>query len=117
MLKVQGGSDEHDIFKKRCALAASGSLASADFSDLRAHLEHCDECREVLLQYRILTSQGMSSLADVYGDRVEEAAWDGANVRQRLLARVSGDQQMLLHRKSTASISVPFNFLQRISTN
>jgi hypothetical protein len=117
MLKVQGGSDEHDIFKKRCALAASGSLAPAELSELRAHLEHCEECREVLLQYGILTTQGMSSLADVYGDRFEEAAWDGANVRERLLARVSNDQQMLLHRKSPASVSVPFNFLQRIATN
>ena len=117
MLKVQGGSDEHDIFKKRCALAASGSLAPAELSELRAHLEHCEECREILLQYQILTTQGMSSLADVYGDRFEEAAWDGANVRERLLARVSNDQQMLLHRESPASVSVQFNFLQRIARN
>ena len=117
MLKVQGGSDEHDIFKKRCALAASGSLTPAELSELRAHLEHCEECREILLQYRILTTQGMSSLADVYGDRFEEAAWDGANVRERLLACVGNDQQMLLHRKSPASVSVPFNSLQRIATN
>jgi len=117
MLRVQGGSEEHDIFKKRCALAASGSLAPAELSELRAHLEHCEECREILLQYQILTTQGMSSLADVYGDRFEEAAWDGANVRERLLGRVSNDQQMLLHRKSPTSVSVPFNFLQRIATN
>jgi hypothetical protein len=117
MLKVQGGSDEHDIFRKRCALAASGSLAPAELSELRAHLEHCEECREILLQYRILTTQGMSSLADVYDDRFEEAAWDGANVRERLLVRVSNDQQMPVHRKSPASVSVPFNFLQRIATN
>ncbi len=117
MLKVQGGSDEHDIFKKRCALAASGSLTPAELSELRAHLVCCEECRQILLQYRSLTTQGMSALADVYGDRFEEAAWAGANVRERLLARVSNDQQMLLHRKSPASFSVPFNFLQRIATN
>ncbi|PYU06731.1 MAG: hypothetical protein DMG34_05420 [Acidobacteria bacterium] len=105
------------MFKKRCALAASGSLAPTELSELRAHLEHCEECRETLLQYQILTTQGMSSLADVYGDRFEEAAWDGANVRERLLARVSNDQQMLLHRKSPASVSVQFNFLQRIARN
>src|SRR5713101_169114 len=117
MLKVQGGSDEHDIFKKRCALAASGSLTPAELSELRAHLVCCEECRQILLQYRSLTTQGMSALADVYGDRFEEAAWAGANVRERLLARVSNDQQMLLHRKSPASFSVPFNFLQRIATS
>ena len=98
-------------------MAASGSLAPAELSELRAHLEHCEECREILLQYQILTTQGMSSLADVYGDRFEEAAWDGANVRERLLARVSNDQQMLLHRESPASVSVQFNFLQRIARN
>src|SRR5216683_4562212 len=117
MLKVQGDSDEHDIFKKRCALAASGSLTPAELSELRAHLVCCEECRQILLQYRILTTQGMSALADVYGDRFEEAAWDDANVRERLLARVGNDQQMLLHRNSPASISVPINFLQRIATN
>jgi hypothetical protein len=117
MLRDQGGSDEHDIFKKRCALAASGSLAPAELSELRAHLERCEACREIFLQYRILTTRGMSSLADAYADRFEEAAWDGANIRERLLARVSNDQQMLLHRKTLASDSVPFNFLQRIATN
>jgi hypothetical protein len=108
MLKVQGGSDEHDIFKKRCALAASGSLTPSELSELRAHLARCEECRQILLQYRILTTQGMSALADVYSERFEEGAWDGANVRERLLANVSKDQQMLLHRKSPASVSVPF---------
>jgi hypothetical protein len=117
MLKVQGGSDEHDIFKKHCALAASGSLTPAELSELRAHLERCEECRQILLQYRILTTQGMSALADVYGDRFEETAWDDANVRARLLARVSNDQQMLLHRNSPASVSVPIKLLQRIATN
>jgi hypothetical protein len=117
MLKVQGDSDEHDVFKKRCALAASGSLTPAELCELRAHLERCEECRQILWQYRILTTQGMSALADVYGDRFEEAAWDGANIRERLLARVSNDRQMLLHRNSPASISVPINFLQRIATN
>ncbi len=117
MLKVQGGSDEHDIFKKRCALAASGSLAPAELSALRAHLERCEECREIFLQYQILTTRGMSSLADDYGDRFEEAAWDGASVRERLLARVSNEQQMVLHRKSPPSVSAPFKFLHRVATN
>ena len=117
MLKVQGGSDEHDIFKQRCALAASGSLTPPELSELRAHLERCEECRRTLVQYRILTTQGMSALADDYSEGFEEAAWDDTSVRERLLERVGSDQQMLLHRNSPASISVPSNFLQRIATN
>jgi hypothetical protein len=116
MLRVQGGSDEHDIFKKRCALAASGNLAPAELSELRTHLECCEECREIFLQYRILTTRGMSSLADACADRFEEVAWDGANVRERLLARVTNDQRMLLHRKNTPA-SIPRNLLHHIATN
>src|SRR6266404_5083851 len=116
MLKVQGGSDEHDIFKKRCALAASGSLAPAELSELRTHLECCEECREIFLQYRILTTRGMNSLADACADRFEEVAWDGAKVRERLLARVTNDQQMLLHRKNTLA-SIPRNLLHHIASN
>jgi Anti-sigma-K factor rskA len=113
MLNVQGGSDDHDIFKKRCALAASGSLAPAELSELRAHLERCEECREIFLQYRILTTHGISSVADVYAERFEEAAWDGANARERLMERVGNDRQMLLHRKNSAAASTSPKFLRR----
>jgi hypothetical protein len=117
MLRVQGGSDEHDIFKKACALAAAGSLSPADLSELRTHLERCEECEEIYRQYRVLTTRGMSSVADVYGERREDLAWDGANVRERLLASVSNDQQKLLQRKSAASVPVPFKRLRRVATN
>jgi len=114
MLNVQGGSDDHDIFKKRCALAASGSLAPAELSELRAHLERCEECSEIFLQYRILTTRGMSFLANAYADGSEEAAWDGANVRERLMARVGNDQQMLLHRNNNTPPSIAPKFLHRV---
>src|SRR6266404_8438589 len=98
MLKVQGDSDEHDIFRKRCALASASSLTQVELSELRAHLEGCEDCREIYRQYRILTTQGMSTLADAGGERLEESACDDASVRERLLARVSNDQQMALQR-------------------
>jgi hypothetical protein len=117
MLNVQGGSDDHDIFKKHCALAASGSLAPAELCELRVHLERCEECREIFLQYRILATRGISSLADAYADRSEEVAWGGGNVRERLMARVSNDQQMLLHRKSNTPASIAPKFLHRVVSN
>src|SRR5260370_35170889 len=98
MLKVRGDSDQHDIFKKRCALAAAGSLTQVELSELRAHLESCEECQEIYRQYRILTTQGMSTLADACGEVFEESDWDGASVLEHVLARVSNDQHMALHR-------------------
>jgi hypothetical protein len=117
MLKVQGGSDEHDIFRKHCALAAAGSLAPVELSEFRAHLEDCEECQEIYRQYRILTTQGMNALADACGERFEESAWDGASVWGRLLARVSNDQQMALHRNRRSAPPIGPDLLRRVATN
>jgi hypothetical protein len=117
MLKVQGGSDEHDIFRKHCALAAAGSLAPVELSELRTHLESCDECQELYRQYRILTTEGMSTLADACGEVFEESAWDGASVRERVLACVSNDQQMALHRNHHSAAPVGPDLLHRVAAN
>jgi hypothetical protein len=117
MLKVQGDSDEHDIFKKRCALAAAGSLTQVELSELRAHLEGCEECQEIYRQYRILTTQGMSTLADAGGERFEESVWDGASVRERVLARVGHDQQMALQRNRHVAAPVRPDHLRRVAAN
>jgi Putative zinc-finger len=114
MLKVQGGSD--DIFKKHCALAAAGSLTPVELSELRAHLEGCEECQETYRQYRILTALGVSALADACGERFEESAWHGASVRERVLARVSNDQQMALQR-NRQGVPVRPALLRRVVAN
>ena len=117
MLKVQGGSDEHDIFRKHCALAAAGSLAPVGLSELRTHLENCEECQEIYCQYRILTTQGMSTLADACGEVFEESDWDGASVLERVLARVSNDQQMALHRNRHSAAPVRPGLFYRVAAN
>ncbi len=117
MLKVRGDSDQQDIFKKRCALAAAGSLTQVELSELRAHLEGCEDCQEIYRQYRILTTQGMSTLADASGEGLEEAAWDDASVRERLLGRVSNDQQMALQRNQHVSAPVWPGLLRRVAAN
>src|SRR6266446_2001130 len=117
MLKVRGDSDQQDIFKKRCALAAAGSLTQVELSELRAHLEGCEDCQEIYRQYRILTTQGMSTLADASGEGLEEAAWDNASVRERLLGRVSNDQQMALQRNRHVSAPVWPGLLRRVAAN
>jgi hypothetical protein len=117
MLKVQGGSDEHDIFRKHCALAAAGSLAPDELSELRPHLESCEECQEIYRQYRILTTQGMSTLADACGEVFEESDWDGASVLERVLTRVSNDQQMALHRNRHSTAPVRPGLFYRVAAN
>src|ERR1700751_5136467 len=117
MLSVQGGSDENDIFKKRCALAAAGSLTQVELSELRAHLEGCDDCQEIYRQYRMLATRGMSTLADAGGERLEESTWDDSSVRERLLAHVSRDQQMALQRNRHVPAPVWPGLLRRVAAN
>jgi hypothetical protein len=117
MLKVPGGPDEHDIFRKHCALAAAGSLAPVELSELRTHLESCEECQEIYCQYRILATQGMSTLADACGEVCEESDWDGRSVLERVLARVSNDQQMALHRNGHSAAPIRPGPFYRVAAN
>ena len=93
MLKIRGGCDEHDEFKELCALAASGSLEPSELPELRAHLKHCEKCREVFRQYQILTTQGMTLLADAYTERQAQVSWNDASVRERLLECVRAERR------------------------
>jgi Skp family chaperone for outer membrane proteins len=113
MLSDQKGRGLHDKFKELCALAISGSLAPVELCELRDHLQHCEECHEVFLQYRTLTTEGMAALADAYVERQEQATWDDTRTRHRLLARVRADQQVPLERKSQAPAAVQPSLLSR----
>jgi len=113
MLKIQGGCDEHDEFKELCALAASGSLEPSELPELQAHLKHCEKCREVFRQYKILTSQGIAILADAYLERQAQVGWDGALACERLLARVRADQEVGRGRQRQAPSWVPPDVLRR----
>jgi len=117
MLRIQGGSDEHDIFRKHCALAASGSLTPEELSALRLHLEMCEECQEIYRQYRILTTQGVIVLGEGYGETSDESSWQGADARKRLLTRVMNDRQMGLQRRDQRVAAVRLGRFQRITEN
>jgi hypothetical protein len=93
MLTIQDGGEEHDKYKELCALAAAGSLAPLELSELQIHLDHCESCLEALSQYRTLTTQGMPALADSYLARPERVLWDDSAARQRLLASIRAEQQ------------------------
>ena len=107
MLKIQGGCDEHDKFKELCALAASGSLEPIELPELRAHLKHCEQCREVFRQYQILAAQGIPILAGEYPEKSAGAEWNAALVLEKVLVRVQADQRARREQDSSASSRVP----------
>jgi len=88
MLTIQDGGEEHEKFKELCALAASGSLAPLELSELRVHLEDCESCRVVLSQFEILSTEGIPVLAEAYLARPEHVIWDDSAARERLLTSI-----------------------------
>jgi len=93
MLTIQDGGEEHEKYKELCALAASGSLAPLELSELRAHLEDCESCQEAFAQYRMLNTEGIPTLAEGYLARPERFIWDESAVRERLWTSIRTQQQ------------------------
>src|SRR2546429_8866578 len=109
MLTIQDGGEEHEKFKELCALAASGSLAPLELSELRAHLEHCESCQEAFAQYRILVSEGIPTLAEGYLGKTERVVWDDSAARERLRTSIRGQQQTLPEQESTPRAAIQQN--------
>jgi hypothetical protein len=109
MLRFQDGGEEHEKYKELCALAAVGSLAPVELSELQVHLEHCESCNEAFAQYRILTTEGMPTLAEGYLGRAERDVWDDSTVRERLLRSIRGQQQALPEQNNPAPVTIQRN--------
>src|SRR5260370_8218570 len=99
MLDGQQGREIHERFKELNALANSGALTPLERSELNSHLDHCEECREIALQYRILAAAGISTIAAAYAERPAHETWDEEASLNKLLARVWSYQQTALKRK------------------
>jgi hypothetical protein len=117
MLSNHKSREEDEKFRELCALAGSGSLTAGEQSQLKAHLSNCEECREVFAQYRLLATQGISTLAAEYANWQEQATWDDAATRETLLARVRADQRAALERRDNAPSTVESHLLRRIAVN
>jgi hypothetical protein len=59
---------------------------------LSAHLEGCEECREITRQYRVLATEGMPTLAATYTEKQETTTWDDTSTRQKLFRRIRADR-------------------------
>src|ERR1700694_373266 len=98
MLDGQKSLEYHEKFRELNALAISGTLTPLEWSELNSHLDHCEECREVALQYHILATEGFPAIADAYTDRLAQGSWDEEATLKKLLARVRTDRRPVLHR-------------------
>ena len=117
MLNGDGGHDQHERYRKLCALADSGSLTPLERSELQLHLRHCKECARVLREYRVLTAGGISTLAAIYLERPGLEAWDDRATLERLLERVRAEQPENSEKGGLAHAGAKFSFLRRTARN
>jgi hypothetical protein len=117
MLGNQQNCEDHGKFKELSALAGTGMLTPREILELNAHLETCEECHEIALQYLILKTQGIPTLAATYGERREQCSWDEASTRQKLFARVRADRQPSLEAKNERLVAVQPHLVRRIAVN
>jgi hypothetical protein len=121
MLRDKQSREHHEEFRELSALAGTGSLNAREAVELRAHLEHCEECREIARQYHVLATEGIPVLAAGYSERVGQADWDDRVTRENLFARVRADQQQAVAeptgRKQLMAVRFPIDLLRRIPVN
>jgi len=86
--------EHHERFRQLCALAVSGSLSLLESAELRAHLQECESCGELLEEYKALATHGLAALAETFGeDYLPE--WDEVAAGHRLLNRVRADREVV----------------------
>src|SRR6266403_950036 len=104
-------------FRELTALANSGALTPLERSELNSHLDHCEECREAALEYRILAAEGIPAIAAAYTDRAAQGSWDEEASLNKLLARVRSDRRTVVERNGHPRVSAPPPVLRRIIAN
>lgn len=63
--EISIGSSDHadDYFVELCALSATGTLSSVEWSQLKAHLVHCARCRTIKEEYDKILSATLPAMA------------------------------------------------------
>lgn len=117
MLNGDGGHNKHERYQKLCALADSGSLTPLERSELQLHLQHCEECVDVLREYRALTTEGISTLAAINLERHGLETWDERVTLERLLEQVRAEQSENSEWSGSTRAGAKSKFLQRIAAN
>ena len=108
----------HDRFRELTALAGSGAITLSEYSELKPHLQICEECREACLQYAVLSREGIPGLAAFHADRLEMEKWDDAATRRKLFARVrAAERARSFETRDPSESAAEPHVLRRITGN
>jgi TolA-binding protein len=117
MLNGDSNLARHEKFRELCALLDTGTLTPLEVSELQRHLDRCEECLEILREYRALTCGGMAALTASYAEQHELANWDERPARLRLLDRVCAEQQTPVQRRIPITATVQTSPLRRVAAS
>src|SRR5260370_1093424 len=83
--------EDHEKYDELCALALFGGLSPGERTELNAHLEECEDCREAYADYALVARDGMPMLAARLDRQAQEPrAWDNSAVRLKLFTQLAG---------------------------
>ena len=80
--------DEHDNFKKLCALAQLNALSAREQLDLDRHLQACNSCRLAYEEYCLIGTEGMAFLNAESNLVAEAEGWDSRRTRESLFVSI-----------------------------
>jgi len=83
--------------------AGCGGLTPREWFELKSHLDKCEECSEISLQYRILATQGIPTIAAAYAERQEQGKLGHRATWKKLVARVRTGHRPVLDRNEVCA--------------
>jgi hypothetical protein len=107
----------HEKFEELAALAHSDTLTASEWSELKSHLQVCEDCREAYHQYQILAREGMPLLAARYSGIDEQGLRQDIPTPSKLLARVRATQGGTFRDQAHRVLQrIPAHTLVRVAT-
>src|SRR5216684_5919403 len=85
----------HEEFLQLCAAATAGELTCDEQTTLRAHLEGCVECRQVMQEYEVAAERGAAALASEFSLEESESdrSWSVEQAEKAFLKRLSAENR------------------------
>ena len=86
-----GTIQEREYFAELCALANSGALTRKEMTALNSHVALCEGCRELLQDFRAITTTGMAALgtAQPIPIATDDQDWSVERAKSQLFARIA----------------------------